>query len=116
FNHYQWDEDGRRIEVTTRVACTEPHHGEVYHSTQYPAPFGTPYPGDDAMRRYAQGTCYRAFEAFIGVRYEVSKFTIGVVTPNQSNFEDERARYRGITCYVEQPGEVLTGSARGSSL
>jgi hypothetical protein len=114
FNEYRWMQDGRRVEVITEVACTEPHTGEVYLTLQYPAPFGTPYPGDDAMARYARGACYQGFEAFVGVPYEVSAFEIGTVTPTQANFEDEAARYRGITCYVHQPGVALVGTAANS--
>jgi len=114
FNEYRWEAEGRRIEVVTELPCGEPHKGEVYLVAQYPAPFGTPYPGDDAMARYARGTCYDAFEAFVGIPFELSAFEIGVVTPNQTNFEDEDARYRGITCYVFQPEVSLVGSARGT--
>jgi hypothetical protein len=114
FNEYRWMQDGRRVDVVTEISCSEPHTGEVYLVAQYPAPFGTPYPGDDAMARYARGVCYQGFEAFVGVPYEVSAFEIGTVTPGQANFEDEAARYRGITCYVHQPGVALVGTAANS--
>ncbi len=57
FNEYRWMQDGRRVEVVAEIGCGEPHTGEVYLTLQYPAPFGTPYPGDDAMARYARAAC-----------------------------------------------------------
>ena len=118
FNEYHYDDPttGDRVDVISLVGCGDPHDGEVFYFGEYPAPFGTPYPGDDAMRRYAQGTCYQQFEPFVGILYELSELQIGVVTPNQINFEDEKARYRGITCTVTLPGEKLIGTTRNTEL
>jgi hypothetical protein len=105
----QYDE----IDVITRVPCDAPHDAEVFHYENHPAPFGEPYPNDREMERYARRVCYAQFAAFAGVLYEVSRLEIGVITPNKENFEDSKARYRGITCYVhDEAGEDLVGTMR----
>jgi hypothetical protein len=101
------------IEVITRVPCDAPHDAEVFHYENHPAPFGEPYPNDREMERYARRVCYAHFAEFAGILYEVSRLEIGVITPNRENFEDSKARYRGITCYVhDERGEDLVGTMR----
>jgi hypothetical protein len=108
FNNYD------DIEVITRVPCETPHDAEVFHYENHPAPFGEPYPNDREMERYALRVCYAQFEAFAGILYEVSRLDIGVITPNRENFEDSKARYRGIACFVhDEDGEQIIGTMRG---
>lgn len=102
------------LDVITRVPCDQPHDREVFHTEQHPAPHGEPYPGDREMQRYALSVCYAQFQAFAGTLYEVSRLDIGAITPNKTNFEDNKARYRGITCYVHDTSRApLVGSMRG---
>jgi hypothetical protein len=108
FNRYE------SIDVITRVSCDSPHDAEMFHYETHPAPFGEPYPNDREMQQYALSVCYAQFESFAGVLYELSRLDIGVITPTKENFEDSKARYRGISCYVtDQDGEPLVGSMRG---
>jgi hypothetical protein len=108
FNRYD------EIDVITRVPCEVAHDAEVFHYENHPAPFGEPYPNDREMERYALRACYAPFSTFAGILYEVSRLDIGVIAPNKENFEDSKARYRGITCYVhDESGEQLVGTMRG---
>lgn len=103
--------------ITTKLSCDEPHQREVYFVASHPAAFGEPWPGDDALQRYALRLCYQNFAAFVGVIYELSELGIGALTPPQANWEDERARYRGITCYlIRNDGKPLVGSMRGKAV
>jgi len=104
------------LTVITRVPCDQPHDREVFHTEKHPAPHGEPFPGEGAMQRYATDVCYGQFEAFTGGLYEVSSLEIGAFTPTQQNFEDSKARYRTITCFVYQRGQQLTGSMRGRAM
>jgi len=101
------------VSLITRVSCDEPHDREVFHAERHPAPHGEPYPGERAMQNYATGVCYQQFQAFTGGLYELSKLEIGAFIPTQQNFEDARARYRGITCWLYAKGGQTTGSLRG---
>ena len=113
FNRYETGTDM----ITTRVPCEVAHKGEVFATMVHPSPFGDPWPGNDALQRYGLRLCYQNFEAFAGVIYELSVLGIGVLTPPQANWEDVKARYRGITCYVQRnDDEPLVGSMRGKAL
>jgi hypothetical protein len=102
------------IDVTTRVPCDGPHFGEVFHFEFHPAPFGEPYPNERELEKYAMQVCYSQFAAFDGGLYEVSRLDIGVVIPTREQWEDSKARYRGIICYLhDEGGEELVGSMRG---
>jgi hypothetical protein len=102
--------------ITTKVGCEVPHRHEVFATHVHPAPFGDPWPGDEALQQYAVRLCYAQFAAFAGVIYELSRLTIGAVTPPRANWEDPKARYRGIQCHVSGPSdELLVGSMRGTA-
>jgi hypothetical protein len=105
------------LDVTTRVPCDQPHDREVFHKASHPAPFGEPYPSNKVLQRDGTKACYEQFEAYVGSLYEVSELVIAVQTPTKENFEDPRARYRGITCFVQRGDrKPLVGSVRGSGI
>jgi hypothetical protein len=113
FNRYATGTDT----ITTRVPCDAEHEGEVFATLVHPAPFGDPWPGADALQQYGLRLCYQKFEAFAGIIYELSELGIGVLTPPQANWDDAKARYRGITCYVQRnSAKPLVGSMRGKAL
>ena len=116
FNRFEGLQAGRRLAITARTGCDEPHWGEVYHTFDLEAPHPAIYPGDDAVRGFALRVCYEQFEAFVGEVYELSAYEIGVFTPNRTNFEHEVARYRGVHCWLYDPNEEqLSGTARGTA-
>ena len=115
FNRVEGLQAGRRVVVTARVGCAEPHRAEVFHTFELDVAHPGIYPGDDAMRGFALRRCYDRFEPFVGMSYELSVYEIDVFTPNRTNFEDEVARYRGVHCWLYHiDGEPLSGSARGT--
>jgi len=103
---------GQSQVITSLISCDEPHDHQIYHLLTYPAPHPSIYPGDDVMNEFAVQSCYRQFEQWVGNDYETSELEIGVITPPQTNFEHDVARYRSIHCWVERfDGEPLTGDA-----
>ena len=66
------------------------------------------------MQAFATSVCYDEFEGFVEEIYELSELKLDFLTPNRTNFEDSKARFRGIHCYVYKNGEELLGTARGS--
>jgi hypothetical protein len=106
---------GRPVIITTRLACDEPHHFQIFAELSYPAEHPSLYPGDDIMFDFALRSCYQRFPGWVGTTYELSELEIGVITPDRENFENNAARYRGIHCWVEHvAGEELTDTMRGS--
>ena len=114
FNHYSWTNDERLVEIDTKVSCEGPHQHEIFSRIEHPAGPGAPWPGDQEMQAFATSVCYDEFLDFVEEIYELSKFKLGFLTPNRTNFEDPKARFRGIHCYVYVQGEELIGTARGS--
>ena len=116
FNRFEGLQAGRRLAITARVDCDEPHWAEVYHTFDLDAPHPAIYPGDDAVRGFALRVCYEQFRAFVGEIYELSVYEIGVFTPNRTNFDHEVARYRGVHCWLyDATDELVSGSARGTA-
>ena len=117
FNRFEGLEAGRRLAITARVGCDEPHSAEVYHTFELDAAHPAVYPGDDAVRGFALRVCYENFEGFVGEMYELSVYEIGVFIPNRTNFEHEVARYRRVHCWLHHlDDEPLVGTAAGTAL
>lgn len=93
------------------VDCAEPHDNEVYHVESYP---GTgDFPGDEVIRDAAVDACLAAFEGFVGVPYEVSRYDIFALWPSEDSWESTD---RDIVCAVyDVDGEKLTGSVRDTA-
>jgi len=90
------------------VRCTTSHDAEVFHVFTLPE---GPYPGDDDVRRLARGTCWSAFEAWVGVPWADSALEFAFDLPTQTSWDQRR----DVTCYLTTYSPVteqLQGSAR----
>ena len=115
FNRVEGLQAGRRVVITSRVDCAEPHLAEVFHTFELDVAHPGIFPGDEVTRSFAVRACYDHFQPFVGMSYELSVYEVGVFIPNRTNFEDEAARYRGVHCWLYHvDGEALSGSARGT--
>ena len=114
FNQIDNIRAGRKVTITSRLDCDQPHWAEVFHTFEVDAPHPAIYPGDRAMEDLARRGCYERFESFVGQIYELSEFRIGVFIPSRSNFEHPEARYRRIHCWLYRGlEETIEGSVRG---
>src|SRR5690554_5522237 len=60
------------------VDCAEPHTGEVYHVEDIPdGEFNLV-----TVNNTADDACYNAFEPFVGIAYEESKYYISSIVPS----------------------------------
>jgi len=115
FNQYSWVQGDRLVEIDTLVPCEGPHQFEIYHLALHPARRGAPWPGDREMDAFATAECYNAFSDFVGTIYELSELELGFLVPRRTDFEHEKAQFRGVHCFVsEGDGSEMIGSARGS--
>lgn len=102
------------VEVTTAelVDCDDPHGVEVYLVASLNEDADAPYPGDAAVLRAADETCYAAFADFVGADYLDSSLEIVHVRPDAGIWEDgDRRVHCGVHARDLAP---LTGSVRGS--
>ncbi len=114
FNQVDNVRDGRKVTITSRLDCDEPHWAEVFYTFEVDAPHPAIYPGTRAMEDLARRGCYERFESFVGQIYELSVFRIGIFIPDRGNFEHPDARYRGIHCWLYHgEEETIEGSVRG---
>lgn len=114
FNQVDSVRAGRKVTITSRLDCDQPHWAEVFHTFEVDAPHPAIYPGTRAMEDLARRGCYERFESFVGLIYELSVLRIGIFIPDRGNFEHPEARYRGIHCWLYHgEEETVEGSVRG---
>ncbi len=113
FNEYSWvDVDlDQRINLTTVVGCAEAHDREVYHSAEFPAGAGAPFPGETTMEAFSTELCYDAFEGFIGLEYELSEYQLSFLHPTKETFEHPVGRHRRVLCFIHPSNGAQTESS-----
>ena len=90
------------------VACTDPHQHEVYAIEGNSDPTGGPFPGDVAMRAFADDVCLADFEPALGVGYRESSLDFATITPDEASW---KAGARAVICAVHDADFAeLTGS------
>tara|TARA_Y100001933_G_C18789513_1_gene475982 strand:- start:112 stop:723 length:612 start_codon:yes stop_codon:yes gene_type:complete len=116
FNEYRLVDDrtGDISDLTTIVDCRRPHDAEIYGEYVHPAGPGEPYPGRTEMERWSAIKCFDGFKNFVGSDYVLSDLEIGLIPPEQEDWEI--GLYRTTACYVYAPGSQLSGSMRGSGI
>ena len=104
---YEPSEDG---ESTIKVDCAQPHDQEVFFTFDMP---DGDFPGYFEIGDAQQDECTAAFEEFVGIPWEGSKYTFTFDAPTEQTWEQGA---RTVTCLLEDnSGLQLTGSARGSA-
>ncbi|MCV2395229.1 septum formation family protein [Actinotalea sp. M2MS4P-6] len=115
-------------EVTnvTVVPCTEPHEQEVYALVPYPDQAAaqtatqtagtteTPYPGEAALKAFADGACLEAFAGYVGADYRDSSLFFTYLLPSARGWQ--AGGDRDVTCFITTTGEQRTSSVKGSGL
>lgn len=101
-------------EVETSVVkaspCSDPHQSEAYHLFNIP---GDEYPGAESLSDTAGTGCLEAFEPFVGLDYNSSRYDITWLEPTTESWAQGD---REVVCLVvDVNGELLTGSAAGTA-
>ena len=94
-----------------RLACTEPHDGEVFFIGDHP---GGDYPSDDAFQAFVDEQCLPAFAAYTGSAYEEQGvLDVGWFTPTSGAWDRGD---RGVTCHLTPiDGSRTSQSYRGAN-
>jgi hypothetical protein len=95
--------------TVTAVPCTQAHQFEVFHQFDL---LDESYPGDSRVGQLAIDGCAKQFRAFVGVAYSRSRLEMYSLAPESKAWHS--LDQRTVSCVVGQPGEVSTGSLRGS--
>lgn len=108
------------VELTelTSVPCDQPHELEVYADVDYPEPAdasgdaGSTFPGDAALKDFADGACAEEFASYVGVDYRDSRLFFTYLVPSARSWEVEKDRT--VVCLVTTTGEALSQSVAGT--
>ena len=90
------------------VDCADAHDFEVYYDFQLD---GTDYPGDEAVDTDANAGCLEAFDSFVGISYDESKYDYTYFTPTEGSWTDGDDRL--VSCLIGDANGKLTGSLKG---
>ncbi len=91
------------------VPCSQPHTHEVYALDDYTE--SDVYPGADALEAFADGVCFVAFEAYVGLPFDRSPLHSSHLVPTFNSWTE--GDDHTVTCLLVSPEDVLTSSAKG---
>ncbi len=103
--------DEQRISSFESVECNAPHDAEIFEL--FDLTDAAEFPGTDAVSTEAQAGCIDAFEPFVGIDYDSSRFLLTFVPPSEQSWNE--ADDREVICIVlPEIGEPqLTASVQG---
>ncbi len=100
----------------TSVPCDRAHDQEAFAVVGYTGPDGEEadtFPGEDALVRFADGTCAEHFGDYVGIHYLDSSLFFTYLLPAVRGWDDGDS---DVVCFVTTTGEKLEQSVRGSRL
>lgn len=97
------------------VPCEQPHQYEVYATDSFNEGLSDGYPGDDAVRNFAEERCFERFEGFVGQVWRDSDLDIETWFPTSVSWE--KGNDRKLSCVLFHRSQAdLTGSMEGSGV
>ena len=99
----------------TSVPCDQPHTQESYASVPYTAKDGSEasaYPGDAALKVFADGACAQRYAGYVGKDYLDSSYFFTYLLPSARGWEQQKDR--NVLCFVTTTGQQLTASVKNS--
>ena len=72
------------------------------------------YPGEQAIKLFADSRCANRFESYVGIAYTDSTLFLTYLTPSVRSWNDVDRRDRDVLCFVTTTGEKLKASVKGS--
>jgi hypothetical protein len=104
------DPEESEVEEVEAKPCNVGHQYELYHLVEMP---GAEYPSDNEFTAFLQNECVPAFNAYVGMDYEVSALDILPFTPTTELWDSGD---HGVQCTVYDPDDAeLTSSLRGAA-
>lgn len=108
------DKSQREV-IVLLLPCEEPHQYEVYAIDSFNETLTEGYPGDDAVRNFAEERCFEAFEGFVGQVWRDSDLDIETWFPTAVSWE--KGNDRKLSCVLFHRNQAdLTESMEGSGV
>jgi hypothetical protein len=108
------------VELTnlSKVSCTKPHEQEAFALVPYADPSGatgaSAFPGDAALKTFADGACAERYEGYVGVDYRDSSLYFTYLNPSARSWQQDDDRT--TICFVTTTGQQLTKSVKGAKV
>ncbi|MDQ1722873.1 MAG: hypothetical protein QOI26_2607 [Pseudonocardiales bacterium] len=97
------------------VPCGQPHTQESYASIPFANKDGSEvsaYPGDAALKLFADGACAQEYSGYVGKDYLDSSYFFTYLLPSARGWEQQKDR--NVLCFVTTTGQQLTASVKNS--
>jgi hypothetical protein len=102
------DELDAEITDIEAVPCADPHTHEVFAMPEYEE--DDLYPGEEALRNFADASCMDSFSTYTGSEYLESNLYFSYLQPSIRSWNE--GDDRRVVCVIVATGDPLTGSAR----
>ncbi len=104
------DANGDQVRAYSIVDCSTAHDGEVFSVLDYPN--ADVFPGYEAIGAFQQSQCDAAFQSYVGVPWNESRYTISYASPDDQGWASGD---HTIHCLLSD-GQFapITGSVRGT--
>jgi len=105
------------IATLEAIPCDGPHRQEAYATVAYQPPDGVQgdaFPGDAALKSWADANCAEQFQTYVGISYLDSSLFFTYLVPSARGWEQENDR--SVVCFITTTGAELTSSAKASKL
>ena len=99
------------------LPCDGPHRQEAYAIVAYEPPAGVTgdaFPGDAALKTYADANCAEQFQNYVGISYLDSSLFFTYLVPSARGWEQQNDH--NVVCFVTTTGDELTSSVKASKL
>lgn len=110
--------DAQKTILVMLTNCANAHKYEVYARAEVDLGADSSpdsgYPGDDAVRHFAEERCYQLFRPFVGVQWDASTLNIDTWYPTTGSWSREHDRQ--VLCVLsDRKAADLTGSMKGTN-
>lgn len=106
------------VTTLSRVECDVPHEQEAYALPTYtdPGTDSTPdtFPGEAALKSFADGTCAQEYAGYVGVDYRDSDLFFTYLLPSPRSWEQDQDRIT-LCLVTTTDGAQLTRSVQGTT-
>ena len=102
--------DGDSAEEVALTPCDQPHFWEAYASSTLD---GADFPGTSQVNDLSEKACSAAYEGFVGIARDDSKYEGTYLTPTKESWT--QAQDREVVCLVGTSSGNLTGSLKGAA-
>ncbi len=90
--------------------CAQPHRAEVFGVEELEGGSTAAYPGGSEVSAQAETLCDAAFETYIGIDFDDSRYAYTFYTPSEATW---LGGDRGVMCAVDDDGDPISGSLKG---